>query len=124
MKQILGIAVLVLGSVAVWAQAPPPQVFPVPISGGDVIPPAINVFAPGDATVGFDGRNAEPFVIRNIKGVTAMGYTAGHATDSAGTAYQVMTDLRVFQGDFVGATSTFPAGGSTSARSHGTFVFI
>jgi hypothetical protein len=122
MKQILGIAVLALGSVAVWA-APPP-VFPVPISGGDVIPPAINVFAPGDATVGFDGRDAEPFVIRNIKGVTAMGYTAGHATDGAGTAYQVMTDLRVFQGDFVGATSTFPAGGSTSARSHGTFVFI
>jgi hypothetical protein len=124
MKQILGFAVSVLGSLAVWAQPPPPQVFPVPISGGDVIPPPINAFAPGDATIGFDGRDAEPFVVRNIKGVTAMGYTMGHATDSAGTAYQVITDLRVFQGDYVGATATFPSGGSTSARAHGTFVLI
>jgi hypothetical protein len=122
MKQMLGFAVSVLGSVAVWAQPPPP--FPVPISGGDVIPPPINAFTPGDATAGFDGLNAEPFVVRNIKGVTAMGYTAGEATDSAGVAYQVITDLRVFKGDYIGATPTFPSGGSTSARAHGTFVMI
>jgi len=123
MKQILGFAVLALGSVAVWAQAPPP-VFPVPISGSDVIPPSIKAFAPGDPAIGFDGRDAEPYVIANIKGVTAMGYTMGVATDGAGNAYQVVTDLRVFQGDYIGATSTFPAGGSTSARAHGTFVLI
>lgn len=123
MKRIAGFVVSVLGSAAVWAQ-PPPHVFPVPISGGDVIPPQIDVFAPGDATAGFDGLNAEPFVVRNIKGVTAMGYTAGEATDSTGAAYQVATDLRVFKGDYIGARSTFPAGGSTSARAHGTFVLI
>jgi hypothetical protein len=124
MKQMLGFAVSVLGSVAVWAQPPPTQVFPVPISGGDVIPPPINAFAPGDATLGFDGRDAEPSVIRNIKGVIAMGYTMGEATDSAGTAYQVITDLRVFRGDYVGAMSTPPAVASASARAHGTFVLI
>ena len=122
MKRTTGFAVSVLSSAAVWAQ--PPQVLPVPISGGDVVPPQINVFAPGDATAGFDGLNAEPFVVRNIKGVTAMGYTAGEATDSAGVAYQVATDLRVFKGDYIGATPTFPSGGSTSRRAHGTFVLI
>jgi len=124
MKQILGFAVSVLGSLAVWAQAPPPQVFPVPISGGDVIPPPINAFSPGDSTIGFDGLNAEPFVVRNIKGETAMGYTMGQATDGAGNGYQVITDLRVFQGDYVGVTAALPAGGSAGTRAHGTFVMI
>jgi hypothetical protein len=121
MKQILGLAVLALGSVAVWAQ-PPPPVFAVPISGGDLIPPQIKAFAPGDPTIGFDGRDAEPSVIANIKGMIAMGYTMGMATDGAGNAYQVVTDLRVFQGDYIGATST-PAG-TASERAHGTFVLI
>jgi hypothetical protein len=124
MKQILSFAVSVLGSVAVWAQAPPPQVFPVPISGGDVIPPQIKAFAPGDPAIGFDGRDAEPYVIANIKGTTAMGYTMGEATDSAGTGYQVVTDLRVFKGHYIGATSIPPAVSSTSTRAHGTFVLI
>jgi hypothetical protein len=122
MRRMLVFAVSVLGSVAVWAQAPPPQVFPVPIPGGDVVPPPINAFAPGDALLGFDGLNAEPYVITNIEGVTAMGYTMGQATDSAGTAYQVMTDIRVFQGDYIGRVST--SGVSASTRAHGTFVLI
>ena len=122
MKRIAGFVVSVLGSAAVWAQ--PPQVFPVPISGGDVIPPPINAFAPGPAAIGFDGRDAEPYVIRNIKGRVAMGYTMGEATDSAGHAYQVVTDLRVFRGDYVGATPALPAVASKSARAHGTFVLI
>jgi hypothetical protein len=84
MKRILAFAVSILGSVAVWA-APPP-VFPIPIRGGDQIPPPINAFAPGPPALAFDGLNAEPFVITNISGVTAMGYTLGQATDSAGTA--------------------------------------
>ena len=119
MKRIAGFAVSVLGSAAVWAQAPPLQVFPVPISGGVVVPPVINVFAPGDPAIGFDGRDAEPSVIEHIKGEIAMGYTTGHATDSAGAGYQVVTDLRVFQGDYVGATSSF-----VPTRAHGTFVLI
>lgn len=122
MRRILGFAVLVLGSVAAWAQAPPPQVFPVPIRGGDVIPPHINVFAPGDPALGFDGLNAEPYAITNVRGVTAMGYTMGQATDGAGNGYQVVTDLRVFQGDYIGAVSA--SGVTASTRAHGTFILI
>jgi hypothetical protein len=118
MKRIASFAVSMLGA-AVWAQASPPEVFPVPISGGDVIPPTIAAYAPGDPAIGFDGRDIEPYVIENIKGEVAMGYTTGHATDSAGAGYQVVTDLRVFQGDYVGATSSF-----VPTRAHGTFVLI
>jgi hypothetical protein len=123
MRRILGFALSVLGSVAAWAQAPPPQVLPVPIPGGDVVPPFINQFTPGEG-VGFDGRDAEPQGITNFKGLTAMGYTIGPATDNAGNAYQVITDIRVYRGDYVGATPTSGAGGTTSARAHGTFVEI
>lgn len=124
MRRILCFAVSVLGTVAVWAQAPPPpQVFPVPVPGGDVVPPFINQFFPGVGTA-FDGLDAEPHGITNFKGVVAMGYTIGPATDNAGKAYQVITDIRVYKGDYVGATPTFGAGGTTSAKAHGTFVEI
>lgn len=122
MKRLLAFAVSVLGSVVVWA-APPAPVFPIPIRGGDQIPPPINAFAPGPSALGFDGLNAEPFVITNIKGKTAMGYTLGQATDSAGNAYQVFTDLRVFRGDYVGAQLS-SAGVPGSAGAHSTFVLI
>jgi hypothetical protein len=68
--------------------------------------------------------DAEPHGITNFRGVTAMGYTLGLATDNSGKTYQVITDIRVYQGDYVGAQSTFPAGGSTSEKAHGTFVEI
>jgi hypothetical protein len=126
MRRILGFAVSVVGSVAVWAQAPPAQVFPVPVPGGDVVPPFINQFIPGVPAPGvfFDGVNAEPNGITNFTGVSAMGYTIGPAVDNTGKAYQVITDVRVYQGDYVGATSAFGAGGTTSAKAHGTFVEI
>jgi len=125
MKQTVGFAVAVLGSVTAWAQAP--QVLPVPIPGGDVVLPNsyINIFTPGDiGTPPFDGLNAEPHVFTNFDGVIAMGYTLGTATDTAGTQYQVITDIRVYQGDYVGAQSALPAGGTASAKGHGTFVEI
>lgn len=99
------------------------QVLPVPIPGGDIIPPFINQFTPGEGAL-FDGRDADPHGINNFKGVVAMGYTNGLATDSAGNMYQVITDVRVYVGDYVGAVTTFGAGGTTSAKAHGTFVEI
>jgi hypothetical protein len=130
MKRTLGFAVSVLSSAAVWAQAAS-QVFPVPIPGGDVIPPLtsnINQFTPGVPGPGvfFDGVNAEPNGITNFDGVSAMGYTLGTATDNAGKQYQVITDVRVYQGDYFGAVSTFDAGGTITSRkkAHGTFVEI
>ena len=127
MKRVIGFAVPILTSAAVWAQAPP-QVLPVPIPGGDVIPPFINQFTPGVPGPGvfFDGVNAEPNGITNFEGAVAMGYTLGTATDNAGKQYQVITDIRVYKGDYFGAQASFGAGGSTTfpKKVHGTFVEI
>jgi hypothetical protein len=70
--------------------------------------------------------NAEPNGITNFDGLVAMGYTLGTATDNAGNPYQVITDIRVYQGDYYGALATFGAGGTTTSakRAYGTFVEI
>jgi hypothetical protein len=121
MKRRIGFAVSILTSAAVWAQAPPP--LPVPVPGGTVLPPLINLFFPGDVAAGFDGPNAEPSVITNFRGVTAIGYTSGSATDNTGKQYQVMTDIRVFQGHYVGAVPT-PTGATMSSKGRATFIEI
>lgn len=107
------------------APPPPPAIQPIPIAGGDVVPPVgiINIFSPGVGT-GFDGMDAEPHVFTNFRGVSAMGYTLGTATDNSGNAYQVITDIRVFKGEYIGGAPTYSAGGTTSAKTHGTFVEI
>ena len=97
------------------------QVYPVPIPGGVIAQFGagqpiifINLFFPGVGGL-FNGLNAEPHTIINSSGVVAMGYTAGTATDSNGTSYDVVTDVRVFHGEYV----------STDGTHHrGTFAFI
>jgi hypothetical protein len=125
MRRVLLLAVLAVGGVALPAQSQLPQVLPLPIPGGDVIAPTglFNQFFPGVGP-GFDGLNADPQGITNFRGTVAMGYTNGQATDNAGKTYQVITDIRVYQGDYIGAQATFGAGGTTSARARGTFVEI
>jgi len=101
------------------------QVLPVPIPGGDLLGPfgLFNQFFPGVGT-GFDGLNADPHGITNTKGVVAMGYTAGTAKDNNGKTWNVVTDIRVYQADYVGAEAQYGAGGTKSARARGTFVEI
>lgn len=122
-KLLLGAAFLALACVPGWGQGTPPT--PIPIPGGDELPPVglINQFFPGVGT-GFDGPNAEPGGITHFKGHTAMGYTLGTATDNKGNQYGVITDIRVYQGEYVGGVSTYIGGGTTSAKLHGTFVLI
>ncbi len=136
-KLFLGAAFLALACVPVWGQEPPPpQVLPIPLPGGDVFLPAqpipaggvlpsalFNVFSPGVGAF-LDGQDAEPNVITNFKGHAAMGYTLGTATDNNGNQYAVITDIRVYRGDYVGGTPIYIGGGTTSAKSHGTFVLI
>src|SRR5579864_6284992 len=95
------------------------QVLPVPLPGGDIIQPfgLFNQFFPG-VGAGFDGLNADPHGINNSRTFVAMGYTAGTATDSNGKTYNVITDIRVYQGDYIGAVPTYGAGGTTSAKAH------
>jgi hypothetical protein len=56
-----------------------------------------------------------------------MGYTLGTATDNNGKTYAVITDIRVYQGEYVGGESPNPtqsAGYTKSARARGIFVEI
>jgi hypothetical protein len=105
------------------------QIYPVPVPGGDVYKtnggPTVfaNLFGPGIGA-GFDGLNAEPHAIINSDGIVALGYTVGTATDSAGKTYNIGTDIRVYQGAYVGAKGVLGGGGTISARAHGTFVEI
>ena len=105
------------------------QVYPVPIPGGDIFASTggpitfVNQFFPGVGTI-YDGLDAEPHGIINSDGIVAMGYTAGTATDSSGKTYNIGTDIRVYQGTYVGAMAALGGGGTISAAAHGTFVEI
>jgi hypothetical protein len=101
------------------------QVLPVPIPGGDIIPPTlyINQFLPGVGP-GFDGMNADPHGITNFNGLVAMGYGVGTATDSTGRSYLAITDVRVYQGEYIGGEPNGGAGRTRSKRAHATFVEI
>jgi len=102
--------------------------FPEPIPDVGVLPSALfNVFSPGVGAA-LDGEDADPQVITNFKGHVAMGYALGTATATDNhnnhRQYAVITDIRVYQGDYVGGVSTYIGGGTTSAKAHGTFVLI
>ncbi len=116
--------ILALCTLPLWAQVQAP-VQPVPLPGGDLLTPfgLFNQFFPGVGPI-YDGLNADPQGITNFRGLVAMGYTTGTATDNAGRIYNVITDVRVYQGDYIGAVASEPAGGTKSARGHGTFVEI
>ena len=125
MRRVLLLGALVLSSIALRAQSQLPQVLPVPIPGGFVnrFGQLFNAFSPG-VGAGFDGLNADPQVINNFSGTVAMGYANGQAVDSSGKTYQVITDIRVYQGDFIGGQAPFGGGGTTSAQGHITCVEI
>jgi hypothetical protein len=114
------------------------KVQPIPLPGGDMIPPTalpdgrlapsyglFNQFFPGfpNQNQPFDPMNADPHGITNFRGVTAMGYTGGYTNDRK---FAVVTDIRVYQGDYIGGEIADPttAGATKSARAHGTFVEI
>ena len=114
------------------------RVQPIPLPGGDIIPPTtladgtlfpsyglFNQFLPGPPNQNppFDPMNADPHGITNFHGATAMGYTSGLTTDQK---FAVVTDIRVYQGDYIGGEIADPntAGATKSARAHGTFVEI
>jgi len=122
-KLFFGVAFLALACVPAWGQGTPAPPAPIPVPGGDVLPPLFNVFSPGVGAF-LDGQDAEPNIITNFTGHVAMGYTLGTATDNKGNQYAVITDIRIYQGDYVGGVPTYIGGGTTSAKSHGTFVLI
>lgn len=85
---------------------------PVPIAGG--LAPGVHIFAPGPPPIG-QGLDVELNGITNFRGFAALGYLAGTATDSNGGSYDVGSDMRVFQGEYVSVDGS---------HHRGTFVFI
>jgi hypothetical protein len=100
-----------------WPQLPQhlraPLPAPKPIPGGidlgsDFSPSFIHLFIPGPETITLpftlftlQGLNVEPSVITDFNGVTALAYHVGTATGSDGIEYNLETDVRVFQGQYV-----------------------
>lgn len=126
-------AVLALGATLTAQIQPIPNlpVQPIPIRGGYLVPGygIANAFVPGlpGQSPPFDPIGADPQVITNFKGLTAMGYTSGLATDNKNNQYAVITDIRVYQGKFIGGTAADPvntAGATVSAEADGIFVEI
>jgi hypothetical protein len=81
---------------------------PKPIPGGIDLPPLIHIFVPGpdDVTLPFtgiklQGLDAEPSVITDYRGFTALAYHVGTATGSDGKRYDLETDIRAMQGTYV-----------------------
>jgi hypothetical protein len=135
MRSSLGLLVVVffVSTVPLNAQIDPiPNLTaqPIPIPGGDIISSygLFNQFLPGPPNQNppFDPINADPHGITNFRGITAMGYTFGAATDNLGNAYGVITDIRVYQGEYIGGetANANSAAATNSAPSHGTFVEI
>jgi hypothetical protein len=96
---------------------------PAPIPGGLEVAPGvvIHTFAPGDPAItlpftGFTlgGFDVEPGTITDFNGSSAVAFHVGSAVGSDGRTYNLETDLRVFEGDYV-------VGGETH---RGAFAFV
>jgi hypothetical protein len=91
------------------AHSPVPLPAPQPIPGGFDIPPLIHEFIPGPETITLpftritlQGLHVEPSTITDFTGVTALAYHVGTVTGSDGRTYDLETDVRVFQGQYIG----------------------
>ena len=84
---------------------------PKPIPGGPVIESvSIHEFLAGPADITLpisglqlEGLNVEPSTITDFMGFTALAYHAGTVTGSDGITYNLETDIRVMEGEYVGA---------------------
>ena len=101
-----------------------PIVPPKPIPGGITLPggEVIHVWAPGDpkVTLPFSGLtlmgfDVEPSTMTDFRGFAAGAFHAGTVTGSDGKTYDLETDMRAFQGTYVGADG---------ARHSASFAFI
>jgi len=107
-------ATLLVASIPAQAAGSDPKPIPggfVPFPGA----PLIHVFAPGPVDAGFMGENVEPNTITDFKGITALSYPLGTATDADGNSYTMFNDMRVFRGTYVSQDGSVL---------HGTFAFI
>ena len=92
---------------------------PSPIPGGGDAPPVgfVHLFLPGpeDAVTPFFGLpgmglDVEPSTITNFAGFTAFAVLAGQAEGSDGKTYNVESDLRVMEGQYVAEDGSLQQG--------------
>ena len=83
---------------------------PNPIPGGIELAPGfvIHVWGAGDPSVTLpftgitlQGFDVEPSTITDFNGASALAYHVGTARASDGTTYNLETDIRAFEGDYV-----------------------
>jgi hypothetical protein len=83
---------------------------PNPIPGGIELAPGfvIHVFGAGDPAVTLpftgitlQGFDVEPSTITDFNGSTAVAYHVGTARASDGTTYNLETDIRAFEGEYI-----------------------
>jgi len=83
---------------------------PTPIPGGIELAPGlvIHVWAPGDPSVTLpftgitlQGLDTEPATITDFNGTSAVAYHVGSARGDDGKTYNLETDIRAFEGDYV-----------------------
>jgi hypothetical protein len=98
-------------------------VVPRPIEGGfEVADETFHVFAPGPPTItlpftGFPlgGVDVETSTITDFNGFAAIAFHVGQARGSDGVIYNLETDMRAFEGEFIG---------EDGAKHYGTFGFV
>lgn len=100
---------------------------PKPIPGGTDVglaPPYdfIHIFAPGPVGivlpftgVVLEGLNVEPSSITDFRGTTALAFHSGEARGSDGHTYNLETDIRVMDGEYVAVDGT---------TRHGSFALL
>jgi hypothetical protein len=83
---------------------------PTPIPGGIELAPGlvIHVWGPGDPSVTLpftgitlQGLNTEPATITDFNGTSAVAYHVGSARGDDGKTYNLETDIRAFEGEYV-----------------------
>src|SRR6185436_9731696 len=98
---------------------------PKPIPGSSTLPDgsSIHVFAPGTSgvtlpftKVPLEGLDVEPRVVTDHNGFAALAYHAGTAVGNDGKTYDLETDMRVMQGNYVAADG--------SRHDSALFVFV
>ena len=96
---------------------------PDPIPGGLELAPGlvIHVFGPGDPTVTLpftgitlQGFDVEPTTIADFRGSTAVAYHVGRVRASDDRTYNLETDIRAFEGEYV----------VEGAVRHGSFALV
>src|SRR5262245_19409753 len=106
---VAGASVATFASPTTIAAAGPTPA-PNPIPGGLELAPGfvIHVFDPGDPAVTLpftgitlQGLDVEPNTITDFNGTSAAAYHVGSARANDGTTYNLETDIRAFEGEYV-----------------------